>query len=105
MISTISVVTDHGLELVPSTKEDVFTNTTISLMDKRKLMRLMKGEQSSDGTFKNFVDAQNMAPWISDAMVYGVAMVQNEAGICILWSSLHSLQSPLHGEWRRLGGT
>ncbi|KAJ2725657.1 hypothetical protein GGI07_001157 [Coemansia sp. Benny D115] len=83
------IVRGNAVERVPESKEDVFSSTTLSLIEKRKLMRLLTAvrddqectrllEEAGDGAdFSEFVKAKfKLGGRLLDAVVYAVARQQ-----------------------------
>jgi RAB protein geranylgeranyltransferase component A len=88
------------LRKVPSSKEDIFKDKTLSLIDKRRLMKLLQqavpdqdstaeGESSasaastSGGTFFDYLlskEGANLSPELAKSVAYGVALCSSQQG-------------------------
>lgn len=100
--SIYSATTAEGwpLRKVPSSKEDIFKDKTLSLVDKRRLMKLLQqavpnqesaaeGESSasaastSGGTFFEYLlskEGANLSSELSKSIAYGVALCSSQQG-------------------------
>ncbi|KAI9188415.1 hypothetical protein H9P43_002806 [Blastocladiella emersonii ATCC 22665] len=81
-------------ERVPASKEDVFSSKTISLMDKRRLMKFFntnldpaaaaaagaEGEEGMETTsFREYLHANDLRDTLEDVFAYGVAMLTGDS--------------------------
>ncbi|KAG1411370.1 hypothetical protein G6F58_008585 [Rhizopus delemar] len=78
------------LEKVPGSKEDVFTNKSISLIEKRKLMKFLtyavehNGEdiELEDMSYSKFLEEKfKISDKLLDAIVYAIALVDKDASV------------------------
>lgn len=97
-ISNKTSTTEWPLQKVPSSKEDIFKDKTLSLVDKRRLMKLLQqavpsqdvsegeGVASSVPSKEKFFDyllskeGANLSPQLSSSIAYGVALCSSEKG-------------------------
>jgi RAB protein geranylgeranyltransferase component A len=70
--------------LVPHTKEDVFSNPSISLVEKRKLMKFMtlvshlNGNETMEGTFFDFLEYHQVPSSMIPIFLYAICLMRNE---------------------------
>lgn len=97
--SNSSTGSDWKLQKVPSSKEDIFKDKSLSLIDKRKLMKLLQkagpgsevheqAEQAvhiseTDGSFFQYLrskEGANLSHDLATSVAYGVALCSSEQG-------------------------
>ncbi|KAI8811453.1 GDP dissociation inhibitor-domain-containing protein [Cladochytrium replicatum] len=117
---------EGGLQKVPCSKDDVFSDASISLMEKRKLMKLLSSalavsEEESDASlnqpsFSQYLESQGLSPRFRAAILYAIAMVPDgqdvstDEGLRLTQRHLKSLGrfaktsflSPLYGAYSEL---
>ncbi|KAL9554867.1 hypothetical protein MBANPS3_002610 [Mucor bainieri] len=86
----------RALEKVPSSKEDVFTNKSVSLIEKRKLMKFLTfamelNEQQDDNPLLQDTESMSYCQFLQDkfkitgklqdAIVYAIALVNEKASV------------------------
>ncbi|KAI9501152.1 GDP dissociation inhibitor, partial [Coemansia spiralis] len=72
------LVTRQGLERVPESKEDIFASTSLTLVEKRKLMRLMTtlgaNLEKPEGSFSQLLAQQfKLTGKLHDTVLYAIA--------------------------------
>ena len=92
-VDDIYILDGDRLEKVPSSKEDVFTNKSVSLIEKRKLMKFLTFamdyeetnlilEGTQDMTYTTFLAEKfKITGKLQDAIVYAIALVDDKASI------------------------
>lgn len=96
--NTDDTTTEWPLRKVPSSKEDIFKDKTLSLVDKRRLMKLLQHAVPSqdasngkevisavpaEGSFYDYLlskEGANLSPQLSSSIAYGVALCSSEKG-------------------------
>lgn len=90
-VDDIYILDDNSLVKVPSSKEDVFTNKSVSLIEKRKLMKFLTFAMDFEETDPVFEGTENMtyAKFLAEkfkitgklqqAIVYAIALVDDQA--------------------------
>ncbi len=73
----------YQTSLVPHTKEDVFSNSSISLIDKRKLMKFMtfvleNGISDRQVTFFDFLKEHQVPDSMISVFLYAICLMRNE---------------------------
>lgn len=89
-VDDIYILDDNSLVKVPSSKEDVFTNKSVSLIEKRKLMKFLTFAMDFEETDPVFEGTENMtyAKFLAEkfkitgklqqAIVYAIALVDDQ---------------------------
>ncbi|KAJ3038295.1 hypothetical protein HDV00_000806 [Rhizophlyctis rosea] len=81
---------EDAFEKVPGSKEDVFANQTVSLLEKRRLMKFLNTaveteeqneliKEYDDRPFVDFLSSQNLSPRMSAVIMNAIALVTDEA--------------------------
>ncbi|KAI8645496.1 GDP dissociation inhibitor-domain-containing protein [Parasitella parasitica] len=87
--------TSRALEKVPSSKEDVFTNKSVTLIDKRKLMKFLTFametneecddpllENTEEMTYSQFLQEKfKITGKLQEAIIYAIALVNEKASV------------------------
>ncbi len=92
-VDDIYILDQGSLEKVPSSKEDVFTNKSVSLIEKRKLMKFLTFamdyeetnpifENTTDMTYIKFLEEKfKITGKLQQAIVYAIALVDDNGNM------------------------
>ncbi|CAO3648713.1 unnamed protein product [Mucor hiemalis] len=100
-VDDIYILDENSLVKVPSSKEDVFTNKSVSLIEKRKLMKFLTFAMDFEETDPVFEGTENMTypkflaekfkitGKLQQAIVYAIALVDDQASYKVGLDSTH----------------
>lgn len=100
-IEKYGVYTSEGLVMVPTSKEDIFVDPTLSLPEKRKISKLVnltdaaEIQQPGGAAFADYLETLGLTPRLKELVMVGIAGCQSgdDVEVCSVSRALTSIKS------------